>query len=261
MSLLRFVLDLLFPAAGSCLICGRENVVNVVCRQCHDMVAKKPKLYYCPVCGRYYPIRADICKPDVVCAECRERPPAFFAARSVGPYGDRLKEAIYRYKYGGFRSLSVFLGELLADVFLHEPSFADTNLLVPVPISPAKLNTRGFNQSELLACRMGSLLGLPVNTCLSRVRHTPSQSKLTGKVRKEILKGAFAMIERLDRMNVVLVDDILTTGATAGECAGVLLETGVKRVGVITLATGIQEKFDNCGEERRKKKEFVEKSK
>jgi len=254
MSFLRFALDLLFPAAGSCLICGRDNVGNGVCRQCHDAVAKKPKLYYCPVCGRYYPFRAAVCKADLICAECVERPPAFFAARSVGPYGDQLKEAIYRYKYGGFRSLSFFLGELLADLFLNEPSFGDTNLLVPVPVSPAKVGIRGFNQSELLACRMASLLSLPVNNCLFRVRHTPSQSKLTGKVRKEILKGAFAMIERLGQVNVVLVDDILTTGATARECARVLLETGVKRVGVITLASGIQEKFDNYGEERRKKK-------
>lgn len=245
MSILGKVMDLLFPAAAGCLVCGRGVVETGVCRHCRQEIAGRHNFFCCPVCGRYQLNSAEDPNGGKICHECRKRPPAYTAARSAGPYDDRLKEAIYKFKYGGCRSLAAFFGELLAGVFLDEKVFSAADLIVPVPISPKKLSVRGFNQSELLAVKTGRILGLPVRNLLTRIKHTPSQSKLTARVRREILKGAFAIVEPPGRVNVVLVDDILTTGATAGECSRILIDSGVKTVNVITLASGIQEKFAN----------------
>ncbi len=164
-------------------------------------------------------------------------------ARSLGPYRGALREAIHLYKYNGYRSLADFFAPLLAEVFLKEAGFSSTDVIVPVPLSQDKLKVRGFNQSELLAVKTAKILNLPVSTALSRLKQSPAQSSLIGAARQDYIQGVFAACKTVNRMNVLLVDDILTTGATAGECSCVLLRAGAKSVCVLTLSSGIQEKL------------------
>lgn len=238
------ILALLFPLAKGCLLCGKGRERTAVCRGCREKMSARNHFSSCPVCGRYHDQVTAGSENKLTCSECLRIPPAYFAARSVGPYRGPLKEAIYLYKYRGYRSLSQVFGQLLTELFLSEPRFTNADLLVPVPLSPQKTISRGFNQSELLAVRVGQLLNLPVEACLVRVRHTPSQSKLTGKARRDNVKGVFALSKTPRHRNVILIDDILTTGATAEECAKVLLQAGVRWVGVLTLASGIQENIN-----------------
>ncbi len=298
MRLLDKMLHLLFPQQSSCLLCGQPAGSEALCGDCMEGIGgSRQDLNSCQRCGRYLPETGEdndagrsgkAHKGGRYCPECLEAPPAFFMARSLGPYRGDLKQVIYMYKYTGYRSLCRPLGLLLAELFLREKEFWDSRVIVPVPLSLEKMRTRGFNQSELLAERMGQLLNLPVVRCLLRTIDTPSQSKLTRQGRQDNIRGAFAINRQLiinrqimhgngtaafaDGMaafaggtaapaggiaapagginktlgragKVLLVDDILTTGATAGECSRVLLREGAQSISVITLASGLQEKM------------------
>ncbi len=245
MEALKKMLTLLFPVPNNCLLCGLSAGQNNICPRCREKIITRDKFLYCPVCGRYYPEGSPGKDKNRLCAECLETPPAFFMARSLGPYRGALKEAIYNYKYRGYRSLASFFGRLLAELLLNEPGFAGTDILVPVPLSQEKTDLRGFNQSALLAAKIGQILNLPVSTDLIRLRNTPSQSKLVRKARIANIKGAFTLNNHFGVRNILLIDDIFTTGATAGECARVLLESGGQSIGVLTLASGVQEKDNN----------------
>ncbi|PKM82413.1 MAG: ComF family protein [Firmicutes bacterium HGW-Firmicutes-14] len=247
MEILEKILDLFFPGTPECIICGSQGRLDSgVCRGCLERVVRREGYFFCPVCGRY-----SFKNTGFSCDECHSLRPAFYAARSVGPYKGVLKEAIYLFKYRGRRSLAGFFGLLMAELFLAERVFANAALLVPVPLSREKMKLRGFNQSELAAAAMGRVLGLPVSHCLLRTKETTSQSKLDRGARAQNVRGAFAFDGRsltgipgtkLSGKDILLIDDIFTTGATVGECTGVLLEQGADRVGVMTFASGLQEK-------------------
>lgn len=247
--MLNFILNALFPEKSGCLLCGKEAQGSEgVCKSCQDQF-RTGGMFFCPVCGRYWAEFSAIDLVDqteLLCDDCLRHRTPYFAARSLGPYGGVLKDGIYKFKYQGNRSMSQSFGLLLAELFLRERIFFGTNLIVPVPLSREKEIERGFNQSNFLAQKIGRLLGTSVQNCLIKTRHTPSQSKLTRKARRENVAGAYEVIpemtEELRGKKVLLIDDIFTTGATVNECAGVLLKAGADRVGVMTLASATLEK-------------------
>lgn len=271
MELWNSLMEILFPRRKECIVCGRTTVgPDCLCRCCQDKIIKRGSVY-CPVCGRYWQEKGLI--PEgrelaaagyesamgnqvraSMCEDCLYSPPPYFAARSLGEYGGALKDSIYLFKYQRHRSLAVCLGRLLAELFLQEKVFYGTHVLVPVPLSNEKIRERGFNQCELLAMETGRRLGIPVRNCLRKVKNTPSQSKLTRGSRRESVKGAFQLRANLSGEQILLIDDIFTTGATAGECAQVLLEGGAAKVGVMTLASGVLKKVEdgtsNAGKSR-----------
>jgi ComF family protein len=145
-----------------------------------------------------------------------------------------LAVAIQRLKYARRRALADTLGQLLAERY----PFAPTALLVPVPLHLSRLRERGFNQAVLLAHRLGRARGLRVaSRALVRTRATRSQPGLAAADRRANLAGAFTL--RPDAAvaghEVVLIDDVLTTGATADACATVLRAAGAERVDVYTV--------------------------
>lgn len=148
-------------------------------------------------------------------------------------------EAIHRMKYQGRAGLVDLLSALLFE-HLPEMGFSgDWELLVPVPLHPAKLRERGFNQSALLAIKLGKTLGIPVETfSLRKIRSTPPQVGLTMKERIKNVSGAFQVKDKniFNKKSVLLIDDVLTTGATISECCHVLKRAGARAVDVLTLA-------------------------
>jgi ComF family protein len=170
-----------------------------------------------------------------MCSRCDQTSPAFSVARSAGRYHHALRHLIHAFKYDGRRFLSRPLADLLRQQCGSVLSSADA--VVPVPLHRWRRVRRGFNQSDDLARE----LGLPVWRVLRRVRLGVPQAGLPASSRQVNVRGAFALrrgraTRRLHATTVVLVDDVMTTGATARECSRILLEAGVRDVRVVTVA-------------------------
>lgn len=220
------VLDLLFPSR--CVGCGSPG--SWLCPDCRQAIALiLPP--FCPRCGR----PADRREP---CSLCRHSPPALDGIRSVAYHEGALREAIHRFKYRNGRGLAGPLGELLANYVVEHSLPAD--VLVPVPLHPARLADRGFNQAALLAGEMGQHLGVPVVAdSLLRVRHTRQQVGLNAEERRVNVADAFACRDdRLAGRRVLLIDDVYTTGATLDACGLALATAGTTSAWGLTLAHG-----------------------
>jgi ComF family protein len=173
------------------------------------------------------------------CALCRRGARGFDAAYSFGFYEDELRKLIQLFKYGRIQTLSAPLGRLLARALPREQSF---DLIVPMPLHWRKRWQRGFNQAELLANEIGRRTHIPVRNALRRVRNTASQAGLTSAKRRQNVSGAFQTARQtktrtlLDGRRVLLIDDVMTTGATAASCARALKRGGARQVTLLTLA-------------------------
>ena len=184
----------------------------------------------CACCHR--PLESPLGGP--VCPRCWQD-----ARAADGRYEGALREIIHAMKYDGRRSLALPLAALLRD--RHHRALADARSVVPVPLFPWRRLRRGFNQ----AADFAALLDLPVVHALWRIRPTAPQTGLTAAERRRNVHGAFRfspLVSRTTRARcitdqiVVLVDDVMTTGATSGACAEVLTDAGAREVRVVTLA-------------------------
>lgn len=167
-------------------------------------------------------------------------PPAFESAVSLYAFEGPVREAVHLLKYGRRTMLAPALGALLAGGA--GPSVRGADLVVPVPLQLRRLRQRGFNQSLLLARALSERLGAPIDArVLRRVRGTRPQVGLHASQRAENVRGAFIVSGRgLEGRDVLLVDDVYTTGATARECAAALARAGA-RVRVLTLARAVRD--------------------
>ena len=181
--------------------------------------------------------RADAQSEDpAACLGCRVDPPEFDRARGAGLYTGSLRHALHALKFRGKRALARPLAELIREqcVTVLRPG---GEALVPVPLARARLRERGFNQAELIADRLGALLDLPVRRrWLARVRETAPQTDLAAADRRTNVGGAFVASSGVAGRHVVLVDDVLTTGATCRECARALRAAGARQIDVVTVA-------------------------
>jgi ComF family protein len=230
---LRVLLDGVFPPA--CEVCGEpldSGAPIGLCRAClASMLPPPPPL--CPRCGLPLPAGAP-------CPDCRRRPPAFASAHAVGLYLptegglNPLAVAVHALKYRRRRVLARALGELLAARY----PFDAERVVVPVPLHRTRLRSRGYNQALLLARVLARRRGLSlVPRALVRTRATAGQPGLGADARRRNLDGAFAVrsAAAVVGRSVVLVDDVLTTGATADACAAALLAAGAERVDAFTV--------------------------
>lgn len=232
-----------FPRGEVCAWCGRPLRQGPFCGQCQQQIlAWQEKYRPCRYCGRFVPLDR-----ETVCRQCRLERPPFLKARAVGSYQGLLKEMIWALKFQGRRSLANPLGRLLAGVVLRELGPVRPDLVVPVPLTGKRLRSRTFNQAELLALALGQELGLAVTgKVLFRVRETAPQVNLSRRSRWQNLAGAFKVVlpDRVAGRRLLLVDDVLTTGATAAACTRALEAAGAAGVYVVTVATGIENLLD-----------------
>ncbi len=218
-------LSLLYPE--HCAACEVLIDAPGFCARCAGSLY--PTTPCCPVCA--LPEEGGA---PVMCRRCRASPPPF--ARVIAPwrYGGELAVAIRRLKYGGARGagrpdLARPLGALLAP---HLPR--DVDVVVPVPLHPRRLAERGFSQAAAVA--RAARPPAPVRDLLRRQRATDEQAGLTRAARGRNVKGAFVAARRLDGQRVLLVDDVVTTGATAAACTRALRAAGAASVVVAALA-------------------------
>ncbi len=161
-----------------------------------------------------------------------DKKPYFIKAASFGLYEDGLATAINLFKFHGIKRLSRPLGSLLLDHDMH-----GIDALVPVPLSIRSLRKRGFNQSLLLAHSIARSRKLRIIADgLIKKTETPPQLALPAKQRLKNIRGAFRAVKNFSGMRVLLIDDVMTTGATANECSRQLLTAGADEVSVLTLA-------------------------
>jgi ComF family protein len=237
----------LFPA--DCRICG-EPLIRIsrlpVCETCLASIHPISGAL-CAVCGQRIATGYALHQAggEVLCGLCRRLEPPFAKASAYGSYESGLRDLIHMLKYQGVRPAANVMGRMLAEAIVDlEAGWAPSPVLViPVPLSSAKFRARGFNQAELIARAALKLTASRdryalATDVLERTRDTQSQIGLTPHQRRENMRGAFRVKnrERLSGREVLLVDDVFTTGATASECARVLRRAGAARVWVATVA-------------------------
>ncbi|MGA7562696.1 MAG: ComF family protein [Desulfobaccales bacterium] len=239
-NLKRFSLNLLgFFLPRFCLFCGAavgEAAAQAVCPECESQIewVQSP---LCLCCCRVFTAREG---EDRLCGDCATETPPYDRARAAALYEGPVAAAIKGFK---FSAQMTFLPVLQS--WLHRPAClemaASADLLVPVPLHPRRLKARGFNQSWLLARGFkGAALGREV---LTRVRYTVPQVGLKPKERRANVRAAFSVSrpEEVQGKNVLLIDDLYTTGSTVKECALALRRAGAARVEVLTVARVKQE--------------------
>jgi ComF family protein len=193
----------------------------------------------CSRCGIVFKSRQG---EDHLCGRCLDRPGTFSRARAAGIYDRTLKSAIHALKFKATVSLALPLGALLQDTFQHYWTAGDIDVIAPVPLHQRRFRRRGFNQAYLLA-RRWQLPGetVVIRDLLVRTRATAPQTGLDRNQRRINIKDAVAVNRpgQSAGKRVLLVDDVLTTGATADACAGALLRDGARQVDVLTLARAL----------------------
>ena len=169
------------------------------------------------------------------CGLCRLGLRGFDAVYSYGSYEGSLRELVHLFKYNGVRPLAGTFGRLMAQALPREKSF---DVIVPMPLHWLKKWQRGFNQSSDLAREIGKKWNVPVRNVIRRKKTTRPQAGLTNAKRRANVSGAFQMTrgKSLAGMRVLLVDDVVTTGATASACARVLKRAGAAHVALLALA-------------------------
>jgi ComF family protein len=247
---------LLFPAG--CRIC-REPLLRAsllpVCQDCRDAIVPIAG-NLCAICGERIPAfsRVDEEAEPEVCALCRRATPPYSRAIAYGAFEDALRDGIHWLKYDRVLPAANFLGGKLSAASTQLPAPQPPGwLVVPVPLHGRKLRQRGFNQSELIA--KAALKRTPVvaelNTrCPVRQRETVPQAGLTRHQRRENIRGAFAVRDAaaVRGRDILLADDVFTTGTTISECARILRRAGAASVYAATVARAL--KADRIGMER-----------
>lgn len=228
------VLDALLPPR--CLKCGAIMArTGNLCSSCWRRVEFiSPPL--CHVCGVPFEFESG---GEVLCGACIRRPPVFGRARAVFRYDDFSRGLILAFKYGDRTDAAPAFGRWL--VRAGEDVLEGADYLIPVPLHWSRLFRRRYNQAAVLAAAISGETGIAVlSDALRRTRRTRPQGHLSARERGRNLRGAIALYPRHDEAvagrNIILVDDVMTSGATVGECARVLNASGANRVDVLTLA-------------------------
>ncbi len=213
------ILNLLFPPV--CGICGKRNT-NWLCQTCEEKIKRLEKFYY--IYSNKNPQNAHIYFDKIL---------------YVFEYQSLIRKVILRYK---FQDQS-YLYHLFSKIILSHKKCCEIlsfyDIIIPVPMYQKKKKQRGYNQTELVATEVAKTLKIPIYLdCITKIKHTKTQSTLSKKERKQNIKNAFSVntMYNLNHKRLILFDDIYTTGATVNEIARILKENGVQEVLVFVIA-------------------------
>lgn len=212
--------ELLFPEKGVCLFCGNEeDIKNYICNYCKDNM-------------EYLNREVDLDSP--------------YLGKVVYSlfYNEFIKEKIYLYKYENYGYLYKSLGEILLKTIYEKNLMENIDVITYVPIHRRRKAIRGYNQSELIAKYLSKILDIPLSReKLIRIKHTKPQNKLNRYDRMKNIEGVFKIVDSTEFENkeILIIDDIITTGSTIKECAKVLLEEGqAKNVHALAVTSGMK---------------------
>jgi ComF family protein len=245
-----------------CLACGSLYIADPVRQKAGQSAPLMEQVlsdYVCPPCGRSLtPACSPMCVRcgdlfdapeglDHLCQRCAESTGWFTKARAVGIYDGALLSLVHAFKYRAKVQLAVPFGELLWHGFMQHWGFSEVDMILPVPLHAGKLRHRGFNHSfqmikawPRIACKYGLDPQQLVidDQVLMRTRNTPPQTGLKRTERRVNIRNAFEVANPkiVAGKRILLMDDVLTTGATVEECGNILIRSGAERVDVLTLA-------------------------
>lgn len=215
-----------FLLPASCVLCGARAEDTLLCAGCE---ADLPwhNAPHCPVCA--HPTGS-----GNTCGQCLKHPPAFDATLALLAYRFPVNALLQRYKYSGFLTIASMMAALLARRAANLPR---PDLLLPMPLHPARLKERGFNQAVEIGRLLGPALGIRMETRLARRnKATPPQANLTFDQRRRNVRGVFECTGSLAGEHVVLLDDVMTTGASLDALAQAVRKAGAARVECWVLA-------------------------
>ena len=228
------------------------------CRFCNQILTDARRLPLCDTCLSLFPKippgSCDLCgqpgtfdpefpKEIPFCSDCRQQKFAFQMARSYGFYEGTLARAILLLKHEQIEPLGAWFADRLAEVVQGEAGRLAADVIVPVPLHRQRKRERGFNQVDLFGRRLARRLRLPYRpVLLMRSRPRPEKHLLRSHERWEAVRGAFALREggRVDNLRILLLDDVMTTGATLDACSRALREAGAKSVLGLTVARAVR---------------------
>lgn len=239
MNLLGRILDFLYPR--DCFFC-RQPVGGHghICVDCFARISIR-RNPCCSVCGAESHLPGG---PDFVCTECMRRHPAYERTVVATRYGGAVRDLVHAFKYGRGLWLADDLALLLQAAYVasYQSAGQTFDLLVPVPMQPKKRRLRGYNQAEILTRVLSRSLGIPCrNRLLRRVATgVVSQTRLRREERLANAAAAYRLDSGADLTGkrLLLVDDVMTTGATLNACAGLLRKAGAASVSCLVLARG-----------------------
>lgn len=228
--MLKGLLDRLLP--NHCLLCGDANGARLICHHCQLTL---PYLQQCPHLCSCCALPLQV--PAPLCGQCLERKPAFSRSQIAFCYEYPLDHLIHQFKYRQQLACGKLLGELLA---AHCGQSPRPDFLVPAPIHWRKRWQRGFNQTELLARQLGKSLQLPVLHALRQTRYHPAQKSLGRQQRQKNLRQSLAINPGTQAVlrgaHIALIDDVVTTTATARALSELLIKAGAQQVDIWALA-------------------------
>jgi ComF family protein len=236
--------SLVLPAP--CRICARildTGSPIPFCHACMEALAQTLPEPLCAQCGRPIvsaAVAEGISQP--LCHLCRYGKYAFDFARSFGAYTPQMSRAILLLKYANVAPLGAWFARRLAGVIASRPQDFAADAVVPVPLDRGRLRERGYNQAERIARPLARLVGIPFRSyLLVRTRPRPNQLRLTRRERWDSVRGAYATqrTAQVDKLRVLLVDDVFTTGATLDACSRALKGAGAARVVGLTVARAL----------------------
>jgi len=202
-------------------------------------------MLFAPVHNKPRPWLCESCRPLLTPAPCT---PEYENLHAAFLYDETLRDMLHEIKFRNKRQTAEGLGHILAESTEAE-SLPKADYIVPIPMHPAKKRARGFNQAEIIARPLSKKLNIPIaRDMLRRVKNTRPQAGLSGRSRRHNLEGAFSFnAKKYSRgvKSVLLLDDIFTSGATIGACAGVLAENGILDIYTISLSIALSDKFTN----------------
>lgn len=236
LSILFVTLDIL-KIKSACVLCGA--VVSRSISLCHDCENDLVKIRHCcSKCGIPLLEKGHTGNPNSVCGQCGQNPPAFDYTVSLYQYVSPLDYLISQLKFNQQLSYAAIMAHLLNHHFsesVHPQGLPDA--IIPTPLHKSRLVTRGFNQS-LEICKLTAKnlqLEILLNTVI-RTKNTQSQTDLNAKQRQKNVRNCFELLEKPKCSHIVIVDDVVTTGSTTNELAKLLKKSGVKMVGVWSIA-------------------------
>jgi ComF family protein len=233
MSILTESAEFIRRAAGKlleqdCLLCGTASGENLLCPACSADLPRLSALH-CPQCALPTP-------HGERCGRCLTKPPHFDATIASFSYEFPLDKLVQSFKYAHRLALGTWFGQHLA------ASAADctADLIIPLPLHTLRLRERGFNQALELARPISTAHGWPIDAQVcSRIRHTPAQANLPWRDRVKNIRGAFHCKGNLTGKHIVVIDDVMTTGASLDECARTLKLHGAARVTLLVVARAL----------------------
>lgn len=253
----------------SWLSAASDALVSVIfpaeCRICSELLVDSRRVPICPRClASFDRIPSTVCEicgcplsglqlkegQQGLCSACQNKTYGFDCARSFAVYKGPLIRAILLLKFEEIEPLGAWFAEKLSEVLESERDRFPADVVVPVPLHRQRERERGYNQAALISKPLAKRLRLPHKTLLMRTKARPDKRILTPEERWESVRGAFATRpgSHVDNLRVLLVDDVLTTGATLDACARALREAGAKSVVGLTVARAIRNPLPRSAE-------------